>query len=230
MAHVVPCTEVSASLCAEFRDGDTACGETQIAARRKPIRRVWLAPLRGASPQPSEIEPAPGVVDAILAADAIVLGPGSLYTSVIPCLLPTGIADAIRDSAALKILVCNLMTQPGETDFYSAADHLRAVQNYLGPSGIHVCLLNSQPVPPSVAAPYAAAGAKPVMTSAAEVEQLGVAPVALDLLDLGEPEARHDPMKLARWVVALTRASQRARDLRFGEVRCFAADAVPVLS
>ncbi|MGH9557874.1 MAG: gluconeogenesis factor YvcK family protein, partial [Bryobacteraceae bacterium] len=102
--RVLPCTEVSASLCAEFEDGAIVQGETQIAARRAPIRRLWL--------EPREAPPAPGVLDTIRSADAIVLGPGSLHTSVIPNLLPSGVAAAVRDSSAIKILVVNLMTQP----------------------------------------------------------------------------------------------------------------------
>jgi len=85
----------------------------------------------------------PGVLEAIRAADAIVLAPGSLYTSLIPNLLVAGVADAIRRSAAVKILVCNLMTQPGETDGFSASDHLRVVEQSLGRNVVEFCVVNS---------------------------------------------------------------------------------------
>lgn len=223
--RVLPATEISATLCAEFADGDTACGETRIAARGKRIRRVWLDPQQG---DRLDVPAAPGVVEAIRSADAIVLGPGSLYTSVIPCLLPSGIAAAVRDSAALKILVCNLMTQPGETDGYSAADHVASLLKYLGPSAVQICLLNSSALPGTVAGMYAASGAEPVREAPERIRELGVMPIALDLLDSSEAEARHDPAKLARWIAALTRAFERAREMH--QLPCYAVGAAPALA
>ncbi len=211
---VLPCTEVSASLCAEFCDGEIIRGETKIAAARKSIRRVWLDPV--------DAPAAHGVIDVLRSADAIVLGPGSLHTSIIPNLLPAGVADAVRESRALKILVCNLMTQAGETEQYSAADHVRAVQGYLGESGLHICLINSREVPETQREQYAQMGAHPVRRDEEEIHSLGVVPIAMDLLAEGEREVRHDPMKLARWIVALARAYQRTRELDAGEVPCFA--------
>jgi uncharacterized cofD-like protein len=214
---VLPCTETCATLCAEFLDGQIVSGETKIAARRKPIRRVWL--------DPPDTPPAAGVIETLRSADAIVLGPGSLHTSIIPNLLPSGIADAVRESGALKILVCNLMTQPGETECYSASDHVRTVQRYLGESGLQVCLLNSHHVPDAIAEQYASSGAEPVRCDEQEIHQLGVVPISMDLLAEGEREVRHDAKKLARWIVALTRAYQRTRELDAGEVLCVAQPA-----
>jgi len=212
---VLPCTEVSVTLCAEFEDGEVACGETGLVGRRKKIQRMWL--------DPADAPAAPGVIETLLSADAIVLGPGSLHTSLIPNLLPVGIAQAIRTSRALKILVCNLMTQPGETESYSASDHVRAVHNYLGQSGLHVCLLNSSAVPASLADVYAASGAVPVHNDEAELQRMGIVPISTDLLAEQENKVAHDPMKLARWVVALTRAYRRTREMDAGQVRCVAA-------
>ncbi len=211
--RLLPATEMSVVLCAEFSDGDSARGETSISSRRKPIRRLWLDPAGQAG---GKVLPAPGVIDAILHADALVFGPGSLYTSIVPCLLPDGIAEAVRRSSALKISVCNLMTQPGETDDHSAADHVASLQNYLGPSAIDVCLLNSRPLPPDLAEVYKARGASPVRHCPAQLKKLGVTPIALDLLAAGEPEARHDPLQLARWIVALARARRRRREIHPG--------------
>ncbi|MGH9558184.1 MAG: gluconeogenesis factor YvcK family protein, partial [Bryobacteraceae bacterium] len=143
----------------------------------------------------------------------------------IPNLLPSGVAAAVRDSSAIKILVVNLMTQPGETERYSAADHLKALQDYLGDQGVQICLLNSRPLPRAVLARYAAAGSEPVLADEAAVERRGAIPIAMDLLAESAAEIRHDSVKLARWIVALTRAFQRARDLRLSDVRCFAAGA-----
>ena len=224
--RVLPATEMSVTLCAEFFDGGVARGETCIVGRHGRIRRLWLAPH---TEEDEKVFPAPGVIDAIQNADALVFGPGSLYTSIIPCLLPDGIAEAIRGSAALKVLVCNLMTQPGETDLYSAADHVSALQEYVGCSGIDLCLLNARPPAPPVADSYAARGAEPVRYRDEELKALGVTPIAIDLLDLAEPELRHDPLQLARWIVALTRACQRAREMQFGDVHCFLAEPASTL-
>ena len=215
---VLPCTEVSASLCAEFSDGEILRGETKIAEARKSIRRVWLEPM--------DVPAAHGVIDTLRSADAIVLGPGSLHTSILPNLLPAGVADAVRESRALKILVCNLMTQPGETEQYSAADHVRTVQCYLGETGLHICLINSRGVPEPQREHYALLGAEPVRHDEEEIHRLGVVPIAMDLLAENERaesnEVRHDPVKLARWIIALTRAYQRTREFDAGDVRCFA--------
>ena len=219
--RALPVTENNVTLCAEFSDGRTERGETKIAACGKRIRRVWLDPQDGTL----DVTPAPGVVDAIRSADALVFGPGSLFTSVIPCLLPAGVAAAIEDSPALKIAGCNLMTQPGEPDSYSAADHVSSLQNYMGPSGIHLCLINSQQIPCSISQAYAATGAQPVPYAIEELKALGVAPISLDLLDTSESEVRHHPLKLARWIVALTRAFDRAGEVRPDDVCCFASGA-----
>ncbi len=125
-------TETPATLCAAFEDGSVVRGESQIVAAGKTIDRVWLEP---ESPVPS-----PGVLEAIESADAVVLAPGSLYTSLAPNLLVGGVADALRKSRAVKILVCNLTTQPGETDGFAASDHLRTVASLLGPRVVEFCL------------------------------------------------------------------------------------------
>ncbi|SRR5579883_391640 len=215
--EVFPCTETSASLCAQFVDGEIVCGETRIAALRKKILRVWL--------DPADAPPTPGVIETLLTADAIVLGPGSLYTSVIPNLLLSGIAKAIVESRALKILVCNLMTQPGETEFYPASEHVKVIQGYLGESGLQICVLNSTPVPNALAARYASAGSVAVLNDEDGISKRGVIPISLDLLSDCEHEARHDSLKLARWVVALTRAYRRSRELQAGSVRCVTGSA-----
>jgi uncharacterized cofD-like protein len=217
--RVLPCTEASAHLCAEFQDGAIVRGETRIAARRMRIRRVWL--------EPSDTQPTSGVLETIASADAIVLGPGSLHTSIIPNLLPAGIADAVRDSRALKIMICNLMTQPGETDCYTASDHVRALQDYLGSGGVQICLLNSRPIPAENLARCAMDDSAAVPNDEFAIADLGVAPISLDLLDESEKEIRHDSLNLARCVVALTRAFERARDFRFGDLRCLSTVGLP---
>jgi uncharacterized cofD-like protein len=206
---VLPVTESAPTLCAELNSGKTIFGESQITAARGRIKKVWL--------DPSNTAPAPGVLQAITCADAIVLGPGSLYTSIVPNLLVRGVAEAVRKSQAVKIFVCNLMTQPGETDSMTAAAHLRVLQQYLGYGGIDICIVNSEPVDSSIERAYRELGSEPVTWDKDELGDLGVMPVAADVLADTRWKLRHDSLKLARLVVTLTCGIQRARDIFSGE-------------
>jgi uncharacterized cofD-like protein len=199
---VLPATEQPVTLVAEGADGRRVRGECAIAAARMRIDRVWLDPQ---APAPSR-----GVLESLDAADAIVLGPGSLFTSVIPPLLVAGVADAIRRAAALRIYVCNLVEQPGETDGFSAADHVRAVLNVLGEGAVDVCVQNTRPLDRRLARRYLATGATPVASDAARVRALGPAAVEADLCTEDGPKARHEPLALARLIVDLTHAHLRA--------------------
>ena len=190
---VLPVTEVPVTLCAEGHDGRLARGECEITAARLGIARIWLEPDR---PLPSR-----GVLESIDAADVIILGPGSLYTSVLPPLLVGGVADAVRRARGLRVYVCNLMAEPGETDGFDAADHVRALQRHLGPDGLDVCIANTRPPIERVMRRYLAAGAGPVAPVPEAFAAIGVQPVLADLLAEDEPKARHDPRALARLVL-----------------------------
>jgi uncharacterized cofD-like protein len=195
---VLPSTECSVTLCALYEDGGVARGESNIPQPGRRIQRVWLDP-----PSPPA---APGVIQAIARADAVVLGPGSLYTSIIANLLVAGIRDAIQTSSAIKIYVSNLMTQPGETDGYSAADHVRAVLEY-APS-IDICVLNSSGLGTEVAGRYLKSGSAIVPGTPEdedEIRRSGIIPIAGSLLKHGEAKARHDAANLARLIVSLSR-------------------------
>lgn len=195
--RVLPATDVPVTLCAEYQDGIRVFGEANINRTASAIQRVWLEP---ANPMP-----APGVLDAISQADAIVFGPGSLYTSIIANVLVGGVARAIHESAAIKIYICNLMTQPGETHGYSAADHLRSLRSYLPQGTINVCILNSATVGTGVAERYSRSGAETVTGAEAEIRRMGVIPAAAPLVGNGPVKARHDPEALAKLVVSLAR-------------------------
>lgn len=195
--RVLPVSEERVTLCAELEGGEVVHGESRIPARGRRIERLWLCPQAPA--------PAVGVLDAILSADALVLGPGSLYTSVLPNLLVDGVAEAVRASGALRIFVSNLMTQPGETDGFDVADHLRAVETYLGPGAVDVCLVNTAPAAREAAERYAAAGSEPVAWDRSKVAGNGVVPVAADLRADGPLLERHDPLRLAEIVLSLAR-------------------------
>jgi uncharacterized cofD-like protein len=193
--RVLASTEMPATLCARFTDGSEVRGEVEIAAEGKPIEEVWLEPRCAA--------PTPGVLEAIQEADVIVFAPGSLFTSVIPNLLVAGVAEAIRRSTATKIAVCNLMTQPGETDEFLASHHVKALQQYLGPGAIDFCIVNSASAP-VVPNRYRSVMSQPVVADAEEISALGVIPVQADLqYQLDDEKVRHNPAKLAGMIMAV---------------------------
>jgi len=205
MGQVLPVTETPITLCAELASGKLIRGECDITNAGQKIRRLWLDP---ENPRPSK-----GVLQALSCADAIVLGPGSLYTSIIPNLLVGGVAETVRNSPALKIFVCNLMTQPGETDGFTAADHLRTVQTYLGAKAIDLCIVNCNTIDERLETNYLKSNAAPVQWDHDEIARMGVVPLLADVLSDEHAKIRHDPLKLARLVVSLTRGIQRARDI-----------------
>ncbi len=197
--RVIGASESFTTLCAELSDGRKVCGESQIPAANGIVERIWMEP---EAPQPSR-----GVIEALQTADAIVFAPGSLYTSLLPNLLIDGVAAAIRESAAVRILVCNLMTQPGETDGFSASDHLRAVVRYLGNGFVQHCIVN--PAPPVSAANYLAVGSEFVRYDPEGIMALGAMPVSSKrLVSRHGTKIRHNSDTLGRLVVNL--AKQRS--------------------
>lgn len=192
--RVFPATLDDIRLIAEFTDGSRAEGESQIASARRLIRQVRLEP-EGAGALPEAQE-------AIEAADLIVIGPGSLYTSLIPVLLVRDLAEAIARSGARVVLVMNLMTEPGETDDTDAGDHLLAIRHHAPQVPIHDVLLNTATLPRYLTERYAAEGAVPIAADVRVLQALGCRVVARDLLAAG-PHIRHDPHKLASAVLEL---------------------------
>lgn len=200
---VLPVTQAGVTLCAQYEDGQVLRGESQIALAGVRVRRVWL--------EPENPSPTPGVLQSIARADALVLGPGSLYTSIAPNLLVAGVVEAIRNSPALKIFVCNLMTEPGQTDGFTASDHLRVLNDYLGADAVDVCLLNSHPIPEMAMQKYRKKGVEPVRYDPDEIARLGATPVTTDLLAKERASVAHEHGKLARQVVGLTLSTLRAQ-------------------
>jgi uncharacterized cofD-like protein len=192
---VLPATEEPVELVARLEDGRLVHGESRIARARGRVSEVRLA-RPAAAPR--------AAVAAVRAADLVVLGPGSLYSSVLASVAGRGMREALRATAATRVLVVNLVTQPGETDGYTAADHVRAVRDHLG-DVVDVALVHRGALPPAVLAAHAKEGAHPVEVDRDEVESLGAVPVVQDLLAAG-PAARHDPHKLARALLGIARA------------------------
>ncbi len=195
--RVLPSTLANVQLGAVLADGRMVRGETAVVACRGRIRRVFL--------EPAECEPVPAVLDALGAADMIVLGPGSLYSSVIPNLLVRGVADAIRRAAATRVYVVNIMTQPGETDEYAASDHLRAIEDHVGPGLVDWVLVNTGGIDADLLARYRAQGAEMVEADPWALEKMGVAVWTGDLVGRDQL-VRHDPDKLAHALLEVASA------------------------
>ncbi|WP_035106963.1 gluconeogenesis factor YvcK family protein [Desulfovirgula thermocuniculi] len=192
--QVLPVTLDNVVLGAELADGTLVCGESAIPRYKKGIKRVFLIP--------GDCSPLPEALRAIAEADAVVLGPGSLYTSVLPNLLVRGIAEALARCRAVRVYVCNIMTQPGETDGYTAADHLQAIFAHAGPL-VDIVVVNQGEVPPRLKARYRREGAVPVVADVPRLRQLGVEVVGADLVHHEGNVVRHHPDRLARLVLEL---------------------------
>mgnify|MGYP005955071289 CR=1 FL=1 len=197
--RILPVTSADVQLEAVFENGARVVGESKISRFKKEqdcrIRKVRLLP---------EHPPAlPETLRAIREADLILLGPGSLYTSVIPNLLVDGIADAVRASDALKIYICNIMTQDGETEGMTASDHVKALLDHSGPGLVDLCLCNSAPVRPGLVERYREEDAAPIVVDRAAIEALGVEAVTRPLASETLNYARHSFARLAEAVMEL---------------------------
>jgi uncharacterized cofD-like protein len=199
---ILPSTLEPVTLAAELTDGSLARGESKIRECREGVRRVFL--------EPETVRALPEVLEAIDRADAIVLAPGSLFTSLLPNLLVGGVADAVRKAAALRIYVANLMTEPGETDGLSLADHLEALHAHSGRGLVDGIVVHARPFPGDVLRRYEKAGAQPVVLDRDRVRAHDVWLTEADLTGPTEL-ARHHPDKLGRILVRLIRHGGPAR-------------------
>lgn len=194
--RVLPVTLSDTHLYAVLADGRTIVGEAAIDTRRdsEPIERIYLDPPAQSTPEARE---------AILAADLVVIGPGDLYTSLLPTLLVDGIRDAIAASSASTVYVCNVMTKHGETDGYAASDFLRAVTTYLGEGVLDAALLSYyESLPRSVLARYQAERSVPVSIDLERCYEFAPRLMVRPLAAAGTL-VRHDPENLARALLAL---------------------------
>lgn len=184
---VLPSTTGQVHLVADLVNGRSVRGESEIPRSGAPIARLRI--------DPPDAPPAPGVLEAMRTADMVVLGPGSLYTSILATLVIPGVAEAVAAARGARVFVCNLMTEPGETDGYGVAAHLKALAAHgLPPEALDYVIVNTDPVSPEVSARYAAEGAEPVR---ADFMPLARPPLVVfaDVLDPGPP-VRHAPNKL----------------------------------
>ena len=190
--RVLPASKEFVRLDAIMEDGSIVCGESKIPEAHKKIHRVKLFP--------EHVEAVQSSLDALRDAEAIVLGPGSLYTSIMPNLLVEGIGDALCRSKAVKIYICNVMTQPGETDGYTASMHVKAILDHAGRNAVDYVIVNSTPVREDLKKKYAEAGAYPVIVDEDVLKALGVGVIKADLIT-NHDAIHHDPKKLAESVM-----------------------------
>ena len=211
--RVLPVTTADVQLEAEFENGATVVGESKIFYCKKRedcrIRQVRLLP-----EHPKALAAA---LTALRRADMIVLGPGSLYTSIIPNLLVDGIVEAIQASSALKVYVANVMTQEGETEGYTVSDHIAALFHHSAPGLVNLCLCNSSPIPKGVAARYAEEGAELLRGDIESCAALGVEVISRPVVTVDNGYVRHHPVHLARELILLhAERSVRIAGDRFG--------------
>ena len=191
---VVPSTVNNVHLVAEYEDGSRTEGEAKIPRRDKRIARLYLTP--------EHTLPTRDALDAIENADIVIFGPGSLYTSIISNLVIKGLAQALEETRAYKIYVCNVMTQPGETDGYSASDHLKALMRHTSRRIVDACLVNNALVPQEALGRYRHENSHPVVPDVEYIRGFGCKAVATDLLGVSD-YVRHDAKKLTRALIDL---------------------------
>ncbi len=201
--RIFPATVENVTLEAVMADGKVIPGETRIAKYGKKIERLRLNPRR--------VRPLPEVLEAIRQADLILIGPGSLYTSILPNLLVSGVAEAIESSSATRVYIANLMTQPGETDGYSLADHISAIYQHTKRKLFDWVVASNQPVPPGVAHRYEIRGAEPVRVDLRALQRMGLRCLLDELLEV-HGVVRHDAARLAQLLVEEFVERRPARD------------------
>jgi len=193
--HIYPATDSDVRIVAELKDGSVVNGETNIGRIGSKIHRLYL--------DPEDCLPMPAALEAIVNADLITVGPGSLFTSLLPPILVKGISEAIQASNAIKVFVCNLMTQPGETDGLTARRHLEIVREYTPDLKFDFIVVNNQPISERQGELYQTEGAEQIGVhgSMADETIAGATIVKAGMLADGDT-VRHDPFKLARTVLS----------------------------
>lgn len=203
--HIYPATVSSVELEALFDDGSRVLGETQITASKGKIKELFLVP--------ADVRPMPQTLEAIANADLITIGPGSLFTSLIPNLLVEGIPQAILESTAIKVFICNLMTQANESLGLTAADHIKALNRHAGIQLFDYALINRTPASEEMKKKYASEEASQIEVDLEAIEALGVCPLLGDYLDAGLV-ARHATDRIAHDLMALMAQSPERQTLR----------------
>ncbi|KKI92934.1 hypothetical protein WQ54_07095 [Bacillus sp. SA1-12] len=188
--RVLPAANTSVILHAEMEDGTFVSGESKIPFSGKKIKRVFLSP--------DDIEPLPETLDAIQEADLIIIGPGSLYTSILPNLLVPKIGEEVCKAKAKKVYICNVMTQAGETLNYSASDHVKALYDHMKCTFMDTILVNKEEIPDHIKALYEEELAKPVNYDIEKLKALGLQVITDKIVSYENNVIRHDTNKVAK--------------------------------
>lgn len=195
--RVIPVVNESMTLLAEFEDGSIIEGESVIPKQHKQIKQVFL--------KQENLKPLPDAIEAIEEADLIIIGPGSLYTSIIPNFLVKDIRDAVIAAKGRKVYICNLMTQDGETSHYTAADHVQAIYDHVGTPFIETILLNNHTaVPRDVERNYKEKQAEPVVFDMDRLQAFNLEIVQADIATIKDGTVRHKAIRVAEWLYNFT--------------------------
>jgi uncharacterized cofD-like protein len=187
---VLPAANSSVILNAEMEDGTIVSGESKIPSVGKKIKRVFLSP--------DDIEPLPETLDAIREADLIIIGPGSLYTSILPNLLVPKIGEEVCKANAKKVYICNVMTQAGETLNFSASDHVKALYDHMKCTFMDIILVNEEEIPDQIKSIYEEELAKPVHFDIEALKTLGLEVMTDKIVSYENSVIRHDTTKVAK--------------------------------
>ncbi|MDP3804599.1 MAG: YvcK family protein [Candidatus Omnitrophota bacterium] len=201
--RVLPSTLDKVSLVAEHVDGSRTAGESQIPKAGRPIKRIHLVPVN--------CRPTDEAVDAIRKADLIVLGPGSLYTSIMPNLLVGKIYQEIINSKAIVVYVCNVMTQKGESDDYKASDHLKAIVDHTAPGLVDYCVVNTAKIKEDMLDKYKTENAYPVIADSENLKRMKCKVIEAHIINT-QGYVRHDPDKLSKILIDLVTSFKKARE------------------
>ena len=207
---VLPVTLEPIDICAELEDGTIIQNKNKIpdivTDKVSKISRIFI--------NPSNCTPAPGVIEAIQNADAIIIGPGSLYTNVIPNLLVKGVAKAIKENKGFKIYISNIMTEPGQTDNYSLSDHIKAITEHAGKGIIDYCIYDTGEIVPEFIRRYNRDGADLVEQDIAKSKEEGIKLIQRNLSCIDSEFIRHNPDAIASSIIELVCEDLKFRDMQ----------------
>ncbi|WP_058306756.1 gluconeogenesis factor YvcK family protein [Gracilibacillus massiliensis] len=193
--NIYPIANQNMFLHAEYEDGDIVTGESNIPKANKRIKRVFL--------KPNPVLPLPEAVEAIHDADLVVIAPGSLYTSTLPNLIVPQIGEALRETTAKVVYVCNVMTQAGETSHYSASDHVQAIADHIGTGCIQAVVMHNRTIDRDVQMVYAEENAEPVRYDLDKLRSMGLEIIEEDIVKERNHSLRHDTDKVAKVLCSL---------------------------
>lgn len=192
---IYPISTENLSLHAKMKDGTIVSGESNIPLSNKVIDHVFL------SPEP--VKPFSHAVQAIVEADLVVIGPGSLYTSIMPNLIVPSVKEAFEQTKAKIVYVCNLMTQSGETTGYTASDHVEAINRHIGKGIVEAIIVHNEPIKETIKEKYAEENAEPVIYDTDKLLALGLEIIEGDIINKEHPALRHDTDKIAKLLYTL---------------------------